>query len=102
MIDHAREWLETIHRTTGNTKGADWAKDSLERLDAADDLEASHASEIAALESEHDDEMSVKTERIAELEKEKETADREASEAWEAAKVSSHEELMEFLRALNS
>lgn len=33
-MDRAREWLETIHRVTGNTPGGDYARDILERLDA--------------------------------------------------------------------
>lgn len=37
-MDKAREWLESIHRKTGNTPGADWAKEILERLDAGDEM----------------------------------------------------------------
>lgn len=37
-MDKAREWLESIHRKTGNTPGADWAKEILERLDEGDEL----------------------------------------------------------------
>jgi hypothetical protein len=101
MTDSAREWLEAIYRKCGNTPGADWGKAILERLDVADALEAEAAAELKRTEDDYEGQLGSKEERIAELEQEIETVDRETSEAWKAAGVDSHAGLMEFLNARN-
>lgn len=38
-MDRAREWLESIYRKTGNSPGANYARDILQRLDAGTEAE---------------------------------------------------------------